>query len=151
VNINTVLFVVILSFVCFSLPSFADNSEEYAQTTAAEYQEAEQNLRDIMSVYPESQAGTEQFYAEQKRKLDEVSQQLEIAHQTGQMSEADYEEAKKGLAETREFILTEGKNLGPQMAALNQAAAPIMAAHSACQNLENDPQGYQACIQSKIE
>jgi len=124
VKINALAFALILSFVFFSPPSFSDEGD-YAQT--------------------------EPFYAEQKRKLAEVSQQLETARQAGQMSQADYEEAQKGLAETREFIETEGKNLGPEMEKARQMAQPIITAHHACQNLQENPQAYQACVQSKIE
>ena len=123
-KVETVIFAVILSFVFFSPLSFGDEGD-YGQT--------------------------EQFYVEQKRKLDEAGQQLETARQAGQMSQADYEEAQKGLAETREFIETEGENLGPEMEKARQMAQPIITAHHACQNLQENPQAYQACVQSKIE
>ena len=149
-KINALAFALILSFVFFSPPSFSDEGD-YAQTMAESYQAAAENLENQFGDYPTDPASLEPFYAEQKRKLAEVSQQLETARQAGQMSQADYEEAQKGLAETREFIETEGKNLGPEMEKARQMAQPIITAHHACQNLQGNPQAYQACVQSKIE
>ena len=144
-------FAILLTSVSFSVPSFADQSEDQGKTMAAQYQAAAEELQNKAGSYPTDPASIEQFYADQKQKLDQAEAQFEIAHQAGHISDADYKSAKKSIAETREFIMTEGKNLGPQMAAANQAAAPIIAAHNACQHLQEDPQGYQACVQSKIQ
>ena len=121
------LLIVLMNCTFLPLPSFADDSQAV------------------------DQASMDQFYAEQEQKLNLAASQLETAHQAGHISDAEYEEAKKGLDETREFVRTQGKNLGPQMAAVQEAAAPIMAAHNACQDLQEDPQGYQACVQSKLQ
>lgn len=149
-KIDALAFALILSFVFFSPSSFGDEGD-YGQAMAENDQAAAENLENQFGNYPTNPASLEQFYAEQKRKLDEVNQELETARQAGQMSQADYEEAQKGLAETREFIETEGKTLGPEMEKARQMAQPIIAAHKACQNLQENPQAYQECVQSKIE
>ena len=149
-KVDTITFAVILSFIFF-LPHVFGDEGDYGQAAAENYQTAAGQLEPQFDEYPTDPVSLGRFYAEQKRKLDEVDEQLETARQAGQMSQADYEEAKKGLAETREFIETEGKNLGPEMEKARQMTEPIIAAHKACQNLQEDTQAYQECVQSKIE
>jgi hypothetical protein len=151
VKTSVMVFALALSCVFFLEPSFADEYEDLSQAVTAQYQEAAGNLQNELGDYPADSVSVEEFYAEQERNLAQTASELETAHQAGHISDADYEEAKKSLAETQEFILTRGDSLSPQMAALGQAAAPILAAHDACQDLDEDPQGYQTCVQSKLQ
>lgn len=150
-KIRFIAVTLLLGCAMWSGLSFADQTENDVAVMTAKYEEVAENLQNETSEsFSYDSAAAERFYAEQERNLDQVASELDSAYRAGYISEVDYGKAKKSLAETREFIVTEGKNLGSQMADLNQAAAPLMAAHDACQDFGENPQSYQACFQSKL-